>query len=244
MLAIALVPARAEARRHRFRTRFEPRTLDLEDPGVLTIDGEFGAFYGDGEDGGRISAPDLELGLALTERLELGLEAGLTVTQLDTPDKQLSGDPLWPTLIATLIGVEDEEKDAFGLGIQAGPRLPSVGARDALGVAGLVLLGGGTPRVQVIGNVGATYDRSQTAAILFGVDLQVALDGRGRFAFLADVGGLYAFGGEPAQLIVDVGASWDVTDALELSLLALAGPVFEGDRVGVLFGIERDFSLW
>jgi len=211
---------------------------------VLTVDAELGAFYGDGDDGARLASPDLDLTLSLTERLQLGLETSVVVARLESDHVEVAGEPLWPSLIALLVGKEDEQRDVFALGVQAGPRLPSVGAKHALGAAALLVAGGGTPRLQVVANVGGTYDRTQTAALLFGLDVEYTLGKGGAFSLRGDVGGLYAVGGEPVQLLVDAGLGWEVTRTLELSLLAVAGPVFEGDRVGVLFGVREDFSLW
>jgi len=212
---------------------------------VLTLSAETGGSYGDGDDGSRLITPDLELHLALSKRVQLAVEGGLTVTQVGSDQREVAGDPLWLSVTATLISMENEETGAiFGAGVQVGPRLPSVGAADALGGAALLLVGGGTRRLQVVANVGGVVDRSQTAALLFGLDVQLELGKAGDWELLADVGGLYAIDGDPAQLLVAVGAGWEVTDALELSLLVLGGPVFEGDRIGALVGLRQDFGLW
>jgi hypothetical protein len=46
------------------------------------------------------------------------------------------------------------------------------------------------------------------------------------------------------QLNVTLGITWSPTDMLDLSIVALGGPLVGGDRWGLLFGISPKAQLW
>lgn len=237
-----LLPARAEARRF-YRARFETEALELELPGEIELDSQVGGFYGDGQDGVRVLAPDVEVDFGICDWLEIDLDGALSFTELESTRHKFAGDPLWLSARVDALNWRDHDSDAnFGIGLQAGPRLPSVHTPKGVGFAGLVLIGGGTRALHVVMNVGALIDYGQERAILYGVDGEYELGER--WSLLANFAAAYYFGGDPQQLLLDAGFSYKPAPRLALSLLAIGGPFVHGDRAGGLLGVSYSFQGW
>lgn len=243
-LPVAVVPLPAQARRL-FRARFEVGTLEVEKPGALAIDAELGSIYGDGEDGLRLLLPDFELDLGVTEWLELDIDGGFTLLRLKERDQQWVGEPVWSALRFDLYSAEQEHTGrTFGIGLQLGPRWPSVRNVAGVGFAGLALVGGGTRSFHAVANLGSTIDRGQPPALNYGVSLELELPVGRKWALIGQVAGAHYFGGEHDQLFVNLGVSSELNEALELSLFALGGPAYQGDRFGLLAGMTYRSELW
>jgi hypothetical protein len=237
-----LLPARAQARRF-YRARFETEALELELPGEIEVDSQVGGFYGDGRDGVRVLAPDVEVDFGICEWLEIDLDGALSFTQLESIHHQIAGDPLWLSARVDALNWRDQRSDAhFGIGVQVGPRLPSVHTPKGVGFAGLLLIGGGTRALHLVANVGALIDYGQERAILYGIDGEYEFGER--WSLLANVAAVYYFGGDPPQLLIDAGFSYKPTERLGFSLLVIGGPLVEGDRAGGLFGVSYSFQGW
>lgn len=239
--ALSLLPARAEARRF-YRARFETDTLELELPGEIEIDSQVGGFYGDGHDGSRLVVPDVEIDVGVLEWLEIDLDAALVVSQLEPEQVMLVGDPIWLTARVDAFNWQDAETGAtFGIGMQAGPRLPSVQTPVGVGFGALLLFGGGTRDLHLIANVGALLDYHQKRAVLYGIDVEYELGEH--WSVLGNFAAAYYFG-DPQQLLLGAGGAYKANKSLAFSLLAVGGPFVRGDRAGGLFGVSYSFQAW
>jgi hypothetical protein len=237
-----LSPARAEARRF-YRARFETEALELELPGEIELDAQVGAIYGDSQDQSRLLVPDVEIDVGVCAWLEIDLDGALSLTKLETEHEKLVGDPLWLTARVDALNWKDDDSDAsFGLGLQVGPRLPSVATPTGVGFAALLLVGGGTRALHVAANVGTLLDYHQERAVLYGVDAEYELNER--WSVLGNFAAAYYFGGDPQQLLLDAGVSYKANKRLAFSLLAIAGPFVHGDRAGGLLSVSYSFQAW
>jgi hypothetical protein len=239
-------PQPAAARRF-FRARFRPGTLEIQKVGELELEAELGGIYGDGDDGSRAPVPDFTLSVGLLRWLELDLDGSFAVTKLGRPDREWVGEPLWVAARADLYNFKDEQTgSSFGIGVQAGPRLPSVHNARGIGVGALALIGGGTKTLHAVLNLGSTVDAAQSASINFGVAVEYELALRHKWSLQGELAGAHYFGAEtdPNQLLLLIGFGAELREGCELSLLALTGPVFEGDRLGLLAGFKYDHELW
>jgi hypothetical protein len=209
----------------------------------VEIDHQLGAFYADDRDGSRATVPDGSIDLGVFPWLEIDLDYAFSVTHLDSGEPRWVGEPLW---LAAQVGALEARDDAgeqrFGVGLQAGPRLPSVGTPAGMGFGALALVGVGIHQLQLSANLGAFFDRGQPAALLSGINAQYALGSR--WTALADIAAAYYAGPVPAQLIVDLGAAYKLSEQLLLSFLLLGGPAFHGDRVGALLGATYAMQAW
>jgi hypothetical protein len=232
----------AEARRF-YRARFETEALELELPGEIELDSQAGAYYGDGRDRSRLLVPDLEIDVGVCAWLEIDLDAALSITRFETRHARLAGDPLWLTARIDALNWKDSETDtSFGIGVQAGPRLPSVATPKGVGVAALLLVGGGTRRLHLVTNVGTLIDYRQKPAIIYGLDAEYEIGQH--WSLLGNFAAAYYFGGDPQQLLLDAGFSYKPSERLAFSLLAIGGPFVHGDRAGGLFGVSYSLQAW
>ncbi|MDB4976404.1 MAG: hypothetical protein JWN48_4745, partial [Myxococcaceae bacterium] len=244
-LILLLWPQPAEARRF-FRARFRPQDLELEEPGELEVETDFGIIYGDGPDGTRVPAPDFALGLGVFDWLEVNLDSSLSQTQVGTKDSQYVGEPLWLSGRFDLYSFNDKKTGgSFGLGAQVGPRLPNIHNATGVGVAGAGLVGGGTEDFNAVLSLGVTLDASQPLAVTYGVDLEYDL-GQGQvWSVLGEVAGAHYFSqSQPDQLLLNVGVGAQVSKQVQLTLMAISGPVYRGDRFGLEAGVTYDHNLW
>jgi hypothetical protein len=239
---LSLLPARAEARRF-YRARFETEALELELPGEIELDSQLGGFYGDGQDGVRVLAPDIEVDFGVCDWLEIDLDGALSFTKLESTRHKMAGDPFWLSARVDALNWRDHDSDAsFGIGLQVGPRLPSVHTPKGVGFAGLLLIGGGTRSLHLVANVGALIDYGQERGLLYGIDAEYELDER--WSLLANFAAAYYLRGDPQQLLIAAGVSYKPQPRLALSLLAIGGPFVHGDRAGGLFGVSYSFQAW
>jgi hypothetical protein len=234
----------AEARRF-FRARFRPGTLELQKVGELEVETEAGLIYGDGQDRSRLAIPDFALGLGVLEWLEVNLDSSLAVTKIGTADGRYVGEPLWLSGRFDLYNFEDERTgSSFGIGAQVGPRLPSLHNARGIGVGAIGLIGGGPKGLNFVLSVGSTVDAAQSLAIVYGLSVEYELERKHKWTLIGELAGARYFDDDPDQLLLNVGFGTDLTDALELELLLLTGPVYEGDRIGLMAGFTYDHSLW
>lgn len=245
LLSVWCVAGPAQARRF-FRSRFRPGDLEIQNVGELELQMELGGVYGDGEDGSRAPLPDFSLGLGLLEWLEVDIDSSYAQTQLGQSTTQYVGEPLWVTGRVELYDFKDKKTgSSFGIGAQVGPRLPNVNNAKGIGVGAVGLIGGGTKSLSVVLNLGSTVDASQSPSINFGVDLQYEFELRHKWSLLGEVAGAHFFGDDVRnQLLLNVGFGAELSDQLELNVLALTGPFFHGDRFGLLAGVQYDHDLW
>lgn len=248
-LLAALVCAR-DAGARRVRPHFEPTDLELEDTGVTELDLQFGATTGDGDSGNRLILPDFELDLGLLPNVEFDLDGAFSLTHFDRADRSLAGDPLWT---AVKLGLYDSregpEPDAVAVGLQLGPRIPTVGAKG-VGYAALGLVGFTNHGRQFVLNLGGIVDpgeqitRGQSKSIVGGLDVSVDLDSRSTWSFLGEVSGAHYVSSDPDEIITTAGLGFSATPTLDLSLVVLADLLPGGDRLGILLGASPKVALW
>lgn len=232
------------------RPRFEPTDLALEDPGVTELDLQVGATRGDGDAGNRLLLPDFELDLGLLPNVELDLDGAFSIDGYDTAARRVSGEPLWT---AMKLGLYDS-RDGGGahtvaLGLQLGPRIPTIGARG-VGYAALGLVGVGDHRTHLALNFGGIVDpgpqvtEGQSKSVVAGIDLDVDLDARGAWSLVGGLAAGHYLSADPDELASTVGVAWSVTPMLDLSTIVLTGFLPGSDRVAVLFGASPKIALW
>ncbi|MDB4989066.1 MAG: hypothetical protein JWN04_4244 [Myxococcaceae bacterium] len=244
LLSGVVWPQQAQARRF-FRARFRPGDLDLQEPGELSIETDYGLIYGDGQDGLRVPAPDFDIGLGVLDWLEVNIDSSFSQTQIGSKNAQYVGEPIWLSGRFDLYSLEDKKTgSSFGLGAQVGPRLPSLHNAQGVGVAGIGLIGGGTNNFNVVFNVGTTLDAGQSLALTYGVDLEYDFGQKKIWSLQGEVAGAHYFGNSPDQLLINFGFGAQVTQRLQLTLLAITGPVYQGDRLGFEGGVIYDHNLW
>jgi hypothetical protein len=249
-LACALLPAAAGARRNH-RARFEPTDLEMAEPGELDLNIESGLL----RDGAswRVYAPDVELDLGLTRDVELDLDGSFALaspgTEALTPLTP-SPDNLWISLKIGLIGDRHRQREAWGLGFQAGPRVAVAPGFEGLGAEALVLVARHQGRVHLAANLGgyieprnpatATTQRAAIAAL----DLAVELDATSTWQLHAELYGVLATDSDAHEAGASVGVEWAASPNLSLSGTVLAGWSNGGPAVGALIGFSPSFQLW
>lgn len=77
-----------------------------------------------------------------------------------------------------------------------------------------------------------------------GVDLEVALDARDRWAILASAGGTAFFSEDPGQVTLSAGGQWKAAPALSLSLVVLRGFLDGADRWALLSGMTANVDVF
>lgn len=255
-MASLLAAAAPSADAAPIRRRFEPTDLELEVPGTVEIDVQVGATSGErvgaGRNrGGRLFAPDYEIDIGLTSRVEVGIDGALAVQPLrDGQAKLTLGEPLWSSVKLGLLDVHDVgPANAAALGLQLGPRLPLGGGYHGVGYELVTLSALDVAGVRFVFNAGGLVDpaaaggRTRPHAVVGGVDVIVNLDVRKRWSFIGELGGGYYFGGAPHQLAATGGVAYD-TGSMQWSLVTLFTLVGPADRVGLLLGMAPRWKLF
>jgi len=236
------------------RPHFEPTDLDLEDTGIVELDLQFGMVRG--PDAWRTVIPDFELDLGLTPNVELGLDGAYAIEgragetfSFDHP----APDSLWASVKVGLWDsreerVADTAGTAWALGVAVGPKLPVTAAARGVGFEALALLGRSARRAHVVLNAGGFFEprpdvtTARPAGFEGGVDL--SWDATERLHLVAEVAGVRFLSADPHQAAVTAGASWSMTDAVDVSLVALAGFTRGADRAAVLVGLAPKLRLF
>ena len=232
------------------RPRFEPTDLELEKPGTTELDMQFGALWGDGPGGLRLTFMDFELDLGLLPNVELDVDGAFSVNNAETATPQVFGESLWTSV---KLGFLDRRNaagsSAVSFGAQLGPRIATVGAYGS-GYEGIALLGLYEDRVHVVLNGGAIFDagpsRGSTRpfSVVGGVDLDLDLDATNRWSLLGELALGYFPVVYPNEVTMTAGFAFAPSKHLTLSLIVLGGFVPGADRVGLLFGVAPKTSLW
>jgi hypothetical protein len=244
-----VVASTAEARP---RQHFEPTDLELEDPGKLDVDLQFGVVRGPGPY--RAVTPDTEIDLGIADDLELDLDLAYGVEAAGVGVFSASHSTLDNAWLSTKIGLaafrDPAQKTDFAVGLQMGPKVPL--AKDARGVGyeALVLLGYGVSRTHFVLNLGGLVDpgvevfRRRPAGIEIGLDIDQDLDRDGVVSLLGEIAGVHYTSRDPDQFQVTYGVQLEPDPDLDLSLVGLAGAPPGTDRWGILFGFSPKFTLW
>ena len=231
---------------------FEPTDLELQEPGVLQLDMQFGPVRGQGSY--RLDAPDFEINLGLTNNIELDVDGDPAIGGPDSGDfrfNQLSPDNLWTSVKVGLLDYADTSADtAWTVGLQVGPKLPLARGAEGVGVEGLVLLGLRIHHTQLVLNLGGLLDPApdsisqRPSGPELGLDINYGLDADGHWALTGEISAITYTSPDPYQFTTTAGITWSPTDDLDLSIVVLRGWLDGGDRSGVLLGISPKFHLW
>ena len=231
---------------------FEPTDMELEDPGVMELDMQYGVVRG--ENAYRLSAPDFEFDLGLTSNLEFDVDGEFAIGgpnsgtfSFDRP----APDNLWTSLKLGLLDFADPQMDiAWTLGMQLGPKFPVAQEAQGIGFEGLALLGCRLHHTYVVLNLGGRVDPAgggdspRPTGIELGIYFEQPVDKDDVWALISNIGGIRYFSPDPHQLTTSAGIQWSPTDALQLSVVGVYGWLSGGDQYGVLFGISPKFRLW
>jgi hypothetical protein len=234
------------------RAHFEPTDLSLQDPGLLEVDLQLGMARGDGP--WRAVAPDAEINLALSERVEIDVDFAFGIE--GRPGRAFTFDHLvtdnvW---VATKLGLWDQRDDvahtAWAFGVQLGPKLPLANGAHGIGYEALLLFGRTIRTTHLALNVGALVDPGAQIAhgrpigVEYGLDLDQDLGPDSAFSILAEIGGIHWFTADPDQLQVTGGVQWSPSDLLDLSITGLIGLPPGSDHFAVLLGVSPKVRLW
>jgi len=248
VVVAGLMAGRSAAARRRF---LEPTDLEMEHPGVVEVDLQFGVLRGSNAPW-RVALPDVELDIGLAPGAEIDIDGAYAIEDVNDGASSFDHvpDDLWVAVkLALYDALDTETRAGWTIGTQLGPKLPT--SRDSRGVGyeGLLLVGrhwGASHLVLNLGGLvdpGATVTRQRPTGLEGGVDLSVALPGTS-FAVTAELGGVRYLSAEPHQLHATAGISWAMTPAFDVSLIGLVGFLPGGDRAGVLLGVSPKIALW
>ena len=244
-------PGRACARH--IRPLFEPTDLEIEQPGVIEADLQFGLMRGEGAL--RVVVPDFELDVGLLPNLEFDLDGAYAIEARSRGPfsfDHAAPDSLWPAAkLAFYDAHNDADQSAFAFGIQLGPKLPVAAAAHGVGAEGIALLGTSYAIVHAVWNAGGFVDPApdpssaqRPCGFEFGVDLDVDLDDDQRFSLNGSVSAVHFLSQDPDQLLTAAGVTWSISDTLDVSLTGLLGVLAGGDRYGILLGVSPKFALF
>lgn len=232
------------------RPRFEPTDLELEDIGTIEADLQIGPTSGDATSG-RLYAPDYEIDVGLSSRVELDVDGAFALEPLRRGRTAFAvGEPLWTSVKLGLLDIRDVgPARAAAFGVQLGPRLPLGSDQRGVGYALLTLAGLELGRAHLIFNAGALVDpapretRARPCAVVGGVDATIDLDASKRWSFVAALGGGYYVADFPHQLTATGGVAFD-TGSTQWSVVTLVSPVGGSDRVGLLLGLSSRWKIF
>ena len=230
------------------RRHFEPDDLELEQPGTLDFDLQLGPVFGSSPSKNHVLMPDFEIGLGLTRNVELDVSGSFTLDR-ENGQRHVTGDALW---IATKLGLfdsRDAQGDAWAIGVELGPRLPTLDAAG-IGYGALGLLGFTHRGLALVLNAGSFFDpgaslsEEHPASLVFGLDLNAQLDQAGRWSLQSELGVAHYLSSDPDELSFTLGATYALSRRLDVSLTALSGFLPNTDHAGLLLGVSPQVGLW
>lgn len=236
--------------------RFEPTDLELEDPGTVEVDLQLAATSGDRTatfrtGAGRLYAPDYEIDVGLSSRLELDFDGAFSLDPMRGGGTKLTAsEPFWSSVKVGLLDLRDVgPAHAAAFGLQLGPRLPFGSDLHGVGYELIALANLDFGRAHLVFNAGGLVDpangseRTRPRAAIGGVDVTVDLDPSKRWSFQGELGGGYFFAGSPHQLATTGGVAYD-TGKMQWSLLTLISLQGPSDRVGLLLGLAPRIDVF
>jgi len=244
LLVTASSAAHAATRRH----HFEPDDLELDEPGILDFDLQAGPVLGNSDTGDRVLIPDFELTLGLTRNVELDLSGAFSIYRKNG-QRKLTGDSLWLASKLGLVDERDSRGNAWALGLELGPRLPTFEA-VGLGYGALGLLSFRHRGLTLVLNAGSFIDPGPSLdvkgprSLLLGLDVNAALDQRGQWSLQAELALAHYLGSDPDEFAVTLGVTYAASPRLDLSLTALAGVLPDTDHFALLVGASPQLGLW
>jgi hypothetical protein len=247
-ILVAAAPLRAEARP---RPLFEPTDLEMEKPGWLDVDLQFGPVRADAW---RLVVPDVEVDFGILPQVELDIDGAYAIESADGTGISLdhpAPDNLWVAAKLGLKGWQNDanHEDAWALGLQLGPKFPVAPDAHGMGYEALLLAGHSWGDSHLVVNLGGLVDPGGAIGGQRPAGLEGGLDAdlQTRLSWLSvtgEVGFVHYVSSDPDELHVTAGPKWSPTESLDISLVALVGFLSGGDRLGVLLGLSPKFPLW
>lgn len=247
-LAAVLLATNGSAFAASHHRHFEPDDLELEEPGTLDVDLQAGPVWGTSASGNHLLLPDFEIGLGLTDDVELDV-SGTFALDRENGQRHVTGDPLW---IAAKLGVfdaRDSHGNVWAVGLELGPRLPTIDAAG-VGYGALGLLGFTHRGLALVLNAGTLIDpgaslsEEHPTSLLLGLDLNAELDRKGAWSAQSELGFVHYLSSDPDELAFTLGATYAVNPRLDVSVMALTGFLAHSDHAGLLLGVSPQFGLW
>jgi hypothetical protein len=249
IVAVCLVAGNVGARPT--RPRFEPTDLSLEPKGVAELDLQVGVTHGDGPPGNRVILPDFEFDLGLTPNVEIDIDGAFGFDRYDQTSRRFVGEALWT---GVKLGFVDFKNDAgtrsFAIGMQLGPRWPTIGDTRGIGYGALALFGLNGGRAHTVLNAGGFVDpgpeitRDKPRSVLGGISFALDLDERAVWTFDAEFAVAHYLSPDPDELAGGFGFSFDPSKNLELSIIGIAGFLPGYDRFTLLMGMTPKVDLF
>jgi hypothetical protein len=240
---VALSASAGAKRRH-----FEPDDLELENAGVLDLDLQAGPVLGTSTSQNHLFLPDFEIGLGLTPDVELDVSGAFSFDRVGGK-RHVTGDALWVATKLGLFDSSDSPGDAWALGLELGPRFPTVDS-GGVGYGALALVGYTHHGLAWVLNAGTLVDPGASIAdahassVVGGVDFNAELAARSRWSLQSELGFAYYFSPDPHELSFSVGTTYAVSPRLDLSLTALSGFLHGTDHAALLVGVSPQVNLW
>jgi len=239
VLSAVLWPLAASARP--LRPRFEPDDMELEKPGVVEVNLQFGFVQSRGPY--RLVMPDVEIDIGTLRNIEIDLD---WTYALEQPFDHSAGDNVWLSAKFGLLDVPDGAQSSWALGLQIGPRFGAAPGAHGIGFEGLIMVSRQRRRLHVVLTSGvlvdpAINDAYRPIALEAGVDVVLDLDRRGVWSLVGDAAGVYFASIDPNQIALSAGAQWTPRPWLSLSLTALCGFLPGGDVWGIMLGYSQKF---
>ena len=241
-LACAALLAAAPASARPLRPRFEPDDMELERPGVVEANLQFGFIQSRGPY--RLVLPDVEMDIGMLRNVELDLD---WTYALEQPFDHSAGDNVWLSAKIGILDVPDGPRSSWALGVQLGPRFGAAPGARGIGFEGLFLVARQRGRLHVVLTTGvlvdpAINDAYRPIALEAGVDLAVDLDRRGVWSLIGDAAAVYFVSIDPHQIALTAGPSWQPRPSLSVSVTGLVGFLAGGDVWGVLVGYSQKLA--
>ncbi|HET7544296.1 MAG TPA: hypothetical protein VFK05_30710 [Polyangiaceae bacterium] len=230
------------------RRHFEPDDLELEQPGILDFDVQAGPVLGNSYMGDHLLIPDFEIALGLTRNVEIDVMGSLTIYR-QNGKRGITGDSLWLASKLGLFDTRDGHGNAWALGLELGPRLPTFDA-VGIGYGALGLLGFKHRGLSLVLNTGSFLDPGASLAekgphsLLLGLDVNAELDPRALWSLQSELAFAHYLGPDPDELTFSFGATYAVSPHLDLSVTALAGFFPQTDHFALLVGASPQVGLW
>jgi len=122
------------------RFRFEPTDLRLEPKGVAELDLQIGVTHGEGAAANRVILPDFEFDLGLTRNVEINIDGAFGFDRYDQGSRRYVGEALWTGVKLGLAEIRNDARTrSFAVGMQLGPRFPTIGDTRGIGYGALAL---------------------------------------------------------------------------------------------------------
>jgi hypothetical protein len=234
------------------KQHFEPTDLELEDPGTLDIDLQFGLVQGPLAP--RLVLPDLEIDFGLAKNVEFDID---TAYGIENPtfgshsQARAVLDNMWLSMKLGLWSTRDEAThSSWGIGVQAGPKIPLAPDAHGIGYEALLLVARNVGRVALVLNAGglvdpgAEFGRQRPIGVELGLDFALALDEKGVWSIISDAGTVIYVTGDPHEIAFSAGVQYEPFADLDLSLVGIAGVPPGSDEYGVLLGVSPKLHLW